>query len=34
MIAGLGYHAYLANKKGDPLDADVQTRIPFENHFP
>lgn len=29
MIAGLGYHKLLQNPEGDPLDLDVQTRIPI-----
>ena len=29
MIAGLGYHKLLKNPAGDPLDLDVQTRIPL-----
>ncbi len=29
MIAGLGYHKFLQNRIGDPLDLDVQTRIPI-----
>jgi len=29
MIAGLGYHKFLQNPTGDPLDLDVQTRIPI-----
>jgi N6-L-threonylcarbamoyladenine synthase len=29
MIAGLGYHKFLEKQRGDPLDLDVETRIPF-----
>lgn len=29
MIAGLGYHKYLAQGHGDPLDLEPATRIPF-----
>ena len=29
MIAGLGYHKFLQNRAGDPLDLDVLTRIPI-----
>jgi N6-L-threonylcarbamoyladenine synthase len=29
MIAGLGYHKFLVNPSGDPLDLEVQTRIPI-----
>ena len=29
MIAGLGYHHYIKNKKGDPLDKEAATRIVF-----
>ncbi len=29
MIAGLGYHQFLARPYSDPLDLDVQTRIPI-----
>jgi N6-L-threonylcarbamoyladenine synthase len=29
MIAGLGFHKFLQNRAGDPLDLDVQTRIPI-----
>ena len=28
MIAGLGFHKFLQNPSGDPLDLEVQTRIP------
>lgn len=29
MIAGLGYHRYLIQGKGDPIDLEPMTRIPF-----
>ncbi|HSX27047.1 MAG TPA: tRNA (adenosine(37)-N6)-threonylcarbamoyltransferase complex transferase subunit TsaD [Chlamydiales bacterium] len=29
MIAGLGFHKFLQNPSGDPLDLEVQTRIPI-----